>query len=144
MSELSAQQIADAASGVMLATDRASKHIGMAIDLVEPGRAITSITVEDHLVNGLEVCHGGYIFSLADTAMAFASNSYNNPALAQSAQITFLAPGKPGDRLTATASCAAQAGRTGIWDVDVRNQDGVQIAVFRGQTRVIPGKIADL
>ena len=98
--------------------------------------------MEDHLVNGLEVCHGGYIFSLADTAMAFASNSANIPNLAQSAQITFLAPARLGDRLTAIATETARAGRNGIYDVAVRNQTGVLIAVFRGQTRAIKGEVA--
>lgn len=120
--------------------DRASRLIGIALNSLEVGAAELSMTVcEDHL-NGLDVCHGGFIFSLADTAMAFASNSYGHPALAQMAQVTFLAPGRLGDCLTAKATEVALAGRTGIYDIAVRNQDGEMIAVFRGQTRRVKGK----
>ena len=131
---LSPQELAERAAAAMLANDRASRHIGIALEEVSPGAATLGMTVADHHLNGLDVCHGGYIFSLADTAMAFASNSYNTPALAQIAQVSFLAPARLGDRLTAIATEAARPGRTGVYDVEVRNQAGAQIALFRGHS----------
>jgi len=138
------QATAEAAAAAMSANDCASKHIGIELERIGPGKARMGMTVMAHLVNGLDVCHGGYIFSLADTAMAFASNSHNKPALAQSASITFLTPGRLGDRLTAVANELTVAGRTGVYDVEVRNQEGTLVAVFRGQTRTVQGQVAVL
>ncbi|HKK29215.1 MAG TPA: hydroxyphenylacetyl-CoA thioesterase PaaI [Alphaproteobacteria bacterium] len=137
------QVIAEAVAEALGARDRASRHVGIEIEAVGDGTAAASMVVHENLLNGLEVVHGGYIFTLADTAMAYASNSCNQPALAQTCQVTFLAPGRAGDRLTATAREAGKAGRTGIYDVEVRNQDGLMIALFRGQTRTISGRIVE-
>ncbi|MCA8927585.1 MAG: hydroxyphenylacetyl-CoA thioesterase PaaI [Alphaproteobacteria bacterium] len=141
MSGRSPQELAEAVAARLRDRDPASGHIGLALVSVGPGTATIAMTVEPHLANGLNVCHGGYIFTLADTAMAYASNASNRPALAQAAHVTFLAPGLVGDRLTAVATETAQAGRNGVYDVEVRNQDGKQIAVFRGQTRTVQGEI---
>ena len=144
MSDLTPQQLAERTAEVMGARDNASRFLGIVLDEIGPGRCVMSLTVEEHHVQGLHVCHGGYIFSLADTAMAFASNSFDTPNLAQMAQITFLAPGQLGDKLTATASRVAEAGRNNIWDVEVLDQNGKQIAVFRGQTRAVRGKVTEM
>jgi acyl-CoA thioesterase len=92
------------------------------------------------MVNGLGVCHGGFIFTLADSAMAFASNSYNERALAQLGSVTFLRPGRLGETLTAVAEERARAGRTGVYDVRISGSDGGVVAEFRGHTRMIGQK----
>ena len=142
--QLTPQQLAEKTAEMMGARDTASKFLGIEMEEIGPAHCIMSLTVREDLVQGLNVCHGGYIFSLADTTMAFASNSFDIPNLAQSAQITFLAPARLGDKLTATATRVAEAGRNNIWDVEVVNQDAKQIAVFRGQTRAIKGKVTEM
>lgn len=134
------EEIARRSAEAMWARDDASKWLGMSLDAVGPGAATTSFTVEKHHTNGHDICHGGYIFTLADSAFAFACNSHNRIAVAQHNTITFVAPGKLGDRLTATAREIAQYGRSGICDVRVTNQDDKLIAEFRGASRTIEGK----
>ncbi len=124
----------------MWANDRASKWLGMTLDAVGPGTATMSFTVEDHHLNGHDICHGGYIFTLADSAFAFACNSYNQLAVAQENQITFLSPGRKGERLTAVAAEAAKTGRSGVYDIIVTGGDGRKVALFRGLSRIIKGQ----
>ena len=124
----------------MWANDRASKWLGMTLDTVGPGTATMSFTVEDHHLNGHDICHGGYIFTLADSAFAFACNSYNQIAVAQENQITFLSPGRKGERLTAVATEAARTGRSGVYDIIVTGGDGRKVALFRGLSRTIKGQ----
>jgi len=124
----------------MWASDDASKWLGMDIAEVGPGRAVLTMTVEKHHTNGHDICHGGVIFSLADSAFAFACNSYNKHAVAQHNTITFIAPGQLGDRLTATAREISLRGRNGIYDVTVTNSEGATIAEFRGCSRIINGQ----
>ena len=124
----------------MWANDRASKWLGMTHDAVGPGTATMSFTVEDHHLNGHDICHGGYIFTLADSAFAFACNSYNQLAVAQENQITFLSPGRKGERLTAVAAEAAKTGRSGVYDIIVTGGDGRKVALFRGLSRTIKGQ----
>ena len=120
----------------MFADDDASKLIGISIDSVGPGSANVSMTVRADMTNGLGVCHGGYLFTLADTAMAFASNSRNNTAFATAGSVDFIAPGKLGAVLTATATETLLAGRNGMYDVVVTDTaDGTVVAMFRGKTR---------
>ena len=140
---LSAQQVAEMSAEAMWAKDSASKWLGMKLDAVGPGTAIGSMTVEKHHTNGHDICHGGYIFTLADSAFAFACNSYNRLVVAQHNSIPFVAPGKLGDRLTATCREVARYGRSGIYDVKVTNQKGALIAEFRGVSRTIEGKHFD-
>lgn len=121
--------------------DRASPWAGMQIDEVDEGRARLSLTVEPHHTNGHGMCHGGVIFMLADSAFAFACNSRNQSTVAQHNIITYIAPGKLGDRLTAHAREVSLAGRNGIYDVRVTNQNGETIAEFRGASRAIRGKL---
>jgi acyl-CoA thioesterase len=136
-------QLAAASAESMFANDRASKLLGMEIDSVTPGRARMRMTVREDMLNGHDVCHGGYIFALADSCFAFACNSHNNNTLAAGARIEFLAPGRLGDVLEATATEIALGGRTGIYDVVVANQDGVRLALFRGNSHRIKGNLVD-
>ena len=137
---LSAEEIARRSADAMWARDDASKWLGMSLDAVGPGTATTAFTVEKHHTNGHDICHGGYIFTLADSAFAFACNSYNRIVVAQHNTITFVAPGRLGDRLTAVAREIALYGRSGIYDVRVTDQAGRLIAEFRGASRTIEGK----
>lgn len=130
-----AEALACACAETMWREDRASRGVGMEIERVSPGRARLSLTVAAHMVNGHGVCHGGYIFMLADSAFAFACNTYGFRALASHAAITFLRPARLGDRLIAEASERLRAGRNGIYDVAVELADGTAIAEFRGHAR---------
>lgn len=133
------QSLAEAAAAAMWAEDRASRGLGMTLDAVGPGSATLSLTVREDMVNGLDLCHGGFIFTLADSAFAFACNSYNQRAVAQIATITFVAPARRGDRLTARAAEVASFGRSGIYDIRVTAQNGTLIAEFRGHSRTVKG-----
>ncbi len=137
---LSAQERADRAAAAMWASDDASKWVGMSLDQVTPGAAVMSMTVEKHHTNGHDICHGGVIFSLADSAFAFACNSHNRLAVAQHNMISFLVPGHLGDVLTATAREVSLRGRNGIYDVQVTRGDGAVIAEMRGCSRIITGQ----
>lgn len=134
------QDIARKSADAMWARDDASKWLGLSLDAVGPGTATLSMTVERHHTNGHDICHGGFIFTLADSAFAFACNSYNKIAVAQHNTISFLRPGRLGDRLTAGAREVALSGRSGLYDVEVRDQDGRMIAAFRGASRIIDGQ----
>lgn len=128
--------IAEASAAAMYANDDASKLIGITIDSVGPGAATVSMTVRADMTNGLDVCHGGYLFTLADTAMAFASNSRANMAFATAASIDFIAPGRLGARLLAVATETNLQGRNAIYDVIVSDEaDGTVVALFHGRTR---------
>jgi len=144
MSDLTPQEVAEASSQAMMPRDKAARFLGIELREIGPAHCVMSLTVTSNHVQGLNVCHGGYIFSLADTAMAYASNSADTPNLAQSAQISFLAPGQLGDVLTATARRVAAAGRNNFWDVAVVDQNGKQIALFHGQTRAVRGKVTEM
>ena len=137
---ITAEERAQRSAQAMWAEDRASKWLGMSLDRVGPGEAEMSLTVAEHHCNGHGICHGGYTFTLADSAFAFACNSYNQSAVAQQNAITFCAPGRLGDRLVARAAEVTRAGRSGVYDVTVTNQDGTVIAVMRGNSRTIKGQ----
>ncbi len=137
MSKLTADEIATRSADAMWANDTASKSLGMTLNSVAPGRAVLTLTVEERHTNGHDICHGGYIFTLADTAFAFACNSYNQVAVAQQNSITFVAPGQLGDTLTATATEVHRAARSGVYDATVVNQHGDTIALFRGNSRTL-------
>lgn len=130
--EALARVVADA----MWRDDRASREIGMRIESVAPGHATLTLRVAEHMVNGLGICHGGYIFSLADSAMAFASNSHGEHAVAQHAAITYLRPTRLDDVLRAEAEERSRTKRSAMYDVRVTGPAGV-IAEFRGHTRGI-------
>ncbi|WBU61909.1 hydroxyphenylacetyl-CoA thioesterase PaaI [Paracoccus albus] len=133
------EEIARASADAMWSTDRASQHLGMKIEHIAPGQATLTMTVTEEMTNGHENAHGGYIFTLADSAFAFACNSYNAVTVGQQASINYVSPGKLGDVLTATATEASRTGRSGVYDVNVTNQDGRLVAHFRGLSRSIKG-----
>lgn len=135
----SPDDLARASAAAMWAADAACQSLGMAIDAVGAGTATLSMTVTDTMVNGHDICHGGFIFTLADSAFAYACNSYNQRAVAQTAAISFLAPAHRGDRLTATAHELHRRGRGGIYDIRVTRQTGEVLAEFRGHCRTIAG-----
>lgn len=137
------QERAKASAQAMWATDTASQKMGMSIDEIAPGRAVLSMQVADWMLNGHRICHGGFIFTLADSAFAFACNSYNAVTVAQENQITFLAPGQPGERLTATCTETAKTGRSGVYDVVVTGEDGRKVALMRGLSRTVRGTLFD-
>ena len=137
-----AQQLAEHVRDGMFANDRASKWLGMTIVEVGPGRAVLSMPVRDCMVNGHDLCHGGLIATLADSAFAFACNSYNELTVASGFAIDILAPGRLGDVLTARCSEVSKAGRTGVYDCIVTNQRGERVAVFRGRSYTMKGKPA--
>ena len=123
----------------MWAGDAASRAAGMRIEEIGPGRAVLSQMLRDDQLNGHGTAHGGVLFTLADSAFAFACNSRNRRAVAQHAAITFLSAGKGGERLTATAREAAVAGRSGTYDVTVTGEDGRTVAIFQGLSRIVSG-----
>ena len=145
-SELNAvdpQRLAELAGRAMYERDGASQGLGAQLDAVGPGTATMSMTVRPEMLNGHKTCHGGFIFALADSTFAFACNSRNLVTVASGCTIDYLAPAFEGDRLTATASEYSLAGRTGIYDVQVSNQEGKPIAVFRGRSYRIKGNVID-
>jgi acyl-CoA thioesterase len=126
-----------ARADAMWAADRASSGLGMRLDEVAPGRARLSMPITEAMTNGHGICHGGFIFSLADSAMAFAANPRGEPAVAQHASITFVRPGRVGEVLVADAAERMHAGRSGMYDVRVSTEGGELVAEFRGHTRTI-------
>ncbi len=137
------QERADKSSQAMWANDRASPWVGMELGEVNEGAAKLTLSVQEHHCNGHDICHGGVIFTLADSAFAFACNSRNQNTVAQNNMITFIAPGQLGDVLTASAREVSLTGRSGIYDVRVVNQDGTLIAEMRGLSRAIKGQLFD-
>ncbi len=134
------QALARACADSMWPDDRAAHSLGITLEEVSPGHAVTSLRVRDDMVNGHGTCHGGFIFALADTAFAYACNSANERAVAQHCAITFLRPARLGHMLIATAQERARAGRSGIYDITVRTGDGTVVAEFRGNSRMLGEK----
>ncbi|WP_417409943.1 hydroxyphenylacetyl-CoA thioesterase PaaI [Hoeflea sp.] len=143
MSGISDQERAERSSEAMLKDDHTTKGMGMTVEAVGPGTATLSMVVRKDHLNGHGSCHGGAIFTLADSAFAFACNSHNTVTVAQHCSVSFLAPGREGDRLTASAREVTLAGRSGIYDVTVTRDDGVAIAEFRGLSRTVSGRHFD-
>ena len=135
---LSPDDLARACAAAMWKDDDASSTLGMEILDVKSGEATLAMTIQPHMVNGQRIAHGGFIFTLADSAFAFACNTHNGRAVAAHCQITFIRPGKLGDRLVAVAREVSRHGRSGIYDVRVTAGDQV-IAEFRGHSRTIAG-----
>src|SRR5262249_39517700 len=125
------QQVAERAAKALLANDAASRMLGMRLIEVRPGYARFTMLVRGDMVNGHRVCHGGLIFSLADSAFAVSCNSHNDNTLAAAASIDFVAPALEGDELSAEARELWRSGRTGLYEVTVTNQHGARIAFFR-------------
>ena len=135
------QQLAEDCAHHMFAQDAASKALGIIIEAVKPGSATATMTVTDAMLNGYKTCHGGMIFSLADSAFAFACNSQNQAAVAAGCTIDFLRPGVLGDQLSATATQRYQGKRSGIYYVEVTNQNAQLVAFFKGNSARINGSV---
>ena len=131
------QALAQRSAAAMYEADLASRHLGITIDQVAPGRATARMRVRDTMLNGHDICHGGYVFLLADTAFAFACNTYGPVTVAAACDIAFLGPAHLGDQLIAQATERHHAGRSGIYDVTVRLPDTTVIAEFRGHSRTL-------
>ena len=136
------QRTADLVRAGMFRNDRASKLLGMQIVDVTPGSATLTMDIRDDMLNGHDICHGGLIATLADSAFAFACNSYNELTVASGFSIDLLAPGRLNDVLTARCAEVSKAGRTGVYDTEVTNQRGERIAMFRGRSYTMKGKPA--
>lgn len=135
-----AQRLAEQVRDAMWSGDHATKMLGMRITAIAPGSATIEMAVRQDMLNGHAICHGGLITTLADSSFAFACNSYNELTVASGFSIDLLAPGRLGDVLTARCTEVSKAGRTGVYDVEVRNQRGERIAVFRGRSYTARGK----
>jgi acyl-CoA thioesterase len=125
----------------MFANDTASKLLGMKIISVAPGRAELTMRVRTDMLNGHGMCHGGFIFALADSAFAFACNSHNYVTVASACTIDFIQPAQVGDELRATAVERTLAGRTGVYDIAVANGRGETVALFRGKSHRLQGHV---
>ena len=136
-----AQAIAERSARLLWEGDRASQMLGMRIVSVAPGEATLAMTVRSDMVNGHRTCHGGVIFTLADSAFAFACNSYGDNTVAASAHIDFLSPAREADELTAAAKETWRSGRSGLYEIVVTNQSGERIALFHGRSHRITGKL---
>lgn len=136
-----ALDLARRAAASMYDTDRCSKWLGMTLEEIRPGYARMRMPVRPEFLNGLGICHGGLMFTLADSTFAFACNSYNIPAVAAGCSIEFLAPVEGDDVLTAEAVEQALNGRHGVYDIRLTNQAGKVVAVFRGKSAQLKGTI---
>ncbi|HHB80886.1 MAG TPA: hydroxyphenylacetyl-CoA thioesterase PaaI [Aliiroseovarius sp.] len=137
------QQRAEHVGQVLQARDRSGAGLGISLVRIAPGQAVFEMSVQAGMVNGHGVCHGGYLFLLADTAFGYAANSHNRNMLAQQNSITYLAPAKLGEVLRAEAREVSRSGRSGVYDVRVTGADGRQVALFRGLGRELGGQVFD-
>lgn len=135
------QLVAQATSDAMWPHDRATQWLAIERIAIGPGTATMRMAVQPHMLNGHGTCHGGLITTLADSAFAFACNTYNDVTVAAGFDVNLIAAPRAGDVLTATATEVAKTRRTGIYDVDVRDQNGRRIATFRGRSQTLPGKL---
>jgi acyl-CoA thioesterase len=138
-----AQSLAERVAAAMWSRDVASRGLGMRIVHVGPGQAELAMTVRADMLNGHAICHGGFIFTLADSAFAFACNSYDLVTVASGCSVDFLAPAREGDVLTAVGRERSASGRTGVYDIEVVNQRGEKIALFRGKSYRIKGHVLE-
>lgn len=138
-----ARALAERVAASMHARDTATQGLGIRIVRIEPGFAELAMVVRMDMLNGHEICHGGFIFALADSAFAYACNSYNLNTVASGCAIEFTAPARGGETLTARAHERQLAGRTGVYDVEVANERGETVALFRGRSYRIKGHLID-
>ena len=135
------QSVAEASARAMYGQDGASQALGMRVLEVRPGYARLAMKVREDMVNGHQLCHGGLIFTLADSAFAFACNTYDLVTVASAATVEFLLSAHLGDELTAIAEERSRSKRTGIYDVAVSNQRGECVALFRGRSHQLGGSV---
>jgi acyl-CoA thioesterase len=144
MSDDGAQRLAQAVGRAMYDADNASRSLGMVLEEIRPGQATLRMIVRDDMINGHDICHGGLIFTLADSAFAFACNARNQVTVAAGAEIHFISPARRGETLIAVARERASAGRSGVYDIEVTDRaSGRLVALFRGRSRRIEGSIVD-
>ncbi|MEZ5931863.1 MAG: hydroxyphenylacetyl-CoA thioesterase PaaI [Alphaproteobacteria bacterium] len=143
MSEREEQRLAEDVGESMYARDRACQALGMTLEAIGPGHARLRMAVTEDMLNGHETCHGGLIFTLADSAFAYACNACNRTTVALGAQITFVGPAGRGDVLIAEAKERSRTRRTGVYDVEVSTEDGRSIALFRGNAYEIKGTVIE-
>ena len=134
------QRVAEATRDAMWRDDRASQALGMQVLAVGPGTATVTMTVREDMLNGHDICHGGLVTMLADSAFAYACNAYNEVTVASGFDVNLIAAAHRGDVLTAVVAEVAKAGRTGVYDVSVSNQRGEPLAAFRGRSYTMKGK----
>lgn len=135
------QALAEAVAQAMWSRDNATQALGMRIEAIGPGAATLSMPVRADMVNGHRICHGGFMFTLADSAFAYACNSDNLNTVASACHIDFLAPAREGDVLEAEAVERSASGRTGVYDITVRVRGGKTVALFRGKSYRIQGEV---
>jgi len=140
MTSPSPTDLAERVRDQMFANDRAPRMLGIAVTAVGPGHGTTTMTVRDDMLNGHGICHGGLVATLADTAFAYACNSYDELTVASGFSIELLAASRIGDVLTAVAVEVSKGGRTGLYDITVTNQRDERIALFRGRSYTAKGK----
>lgn len=138
-----AQTLAERAVRALWDGDQVSQALGMVVESCGPGAARVSMRVRPDMANGHGLCHGGLVFTLADSAFAFACNSHGANTVAAGAAIEFLRPARTGDLLTAVATERWRVGKSGIYEIEVRNQDGETVALFRGRSHQIAGRLID-
>lgn len=134
------QEIAETVRDAMWDEDRASQAMGMQVVEVGPGRATLEMRVRDDMLNAHDLCHGGIVATLADSAFGYACNSFNEVSVASGFDVNLTTPARRGDRLTAVARLLSLSGRTGVYDVVVTNQHGDSVAAFRGRSYTVKGK----
>jgi acyl-CoA thioesterase len=135
------QQVAEAVRDAMWKDDHASQALGMEVLAIGPGRASLRMTVRPDMLNGHQICHGGLMTTLADSTFAFACNAYNDVTVASGFDVNIIASARLGDVLTATATEVAKTRRTGVYDIDVRDQNGKRLVAFRGRSMTLTGKL---
>ena len=134
-------ELAEASAAAMWERDRAVQALGVGLVAVGVGEATLTMTVREDMVNGHGTCHGGFIFTLADAAFAYACNTHDERSVASGADIVFVRAARLGDRLTATGSERVRSGRSGIYDVVVTDDEGRTVAMFRGRSHTIGGSL---
>jgi len=137
---MNAQTLAEACRDAMWENDRASRSLGIEILAVGPGTATLRMTVRENMLNGHDLCHGGIVTTLADSAFAFACNAYNEVTVASGFDVNLIAAAREGDVLVAEAVELAKSGRTGVYDIRVRNQRDEAVAAFRGRSYTLRGR----
>jgi len=134
------QQVAEASRDAMWKDDRASRMLGIVVQAIGPGSATLAMPVREDMLNGHDICHGGLVTTLADSAFAYACNAYNEVSVASGFDVNLMAPAHLGDLLTARALELSRSGRTGVYDIEVVNQKGERIAALRGRSYTLRGK----
>ncbi len=133
--------LAEQTAAAMYSRDAALKLIGIRLMTIRPGYALLSMVVRPDMVNAHHICHGGFLFTLADSAFAYACNSYNRNTVASACHIDFLSPAREGEELEAECEERSLAGRTGVYDTTIRDRKGQVIALFRGKSYRIAGEV---